>query len=323
MTPLVTTFAGDSARGEGLFSASSANPIATKIIVGNNSAQNVKQVPLSSFTITGTVATGANTYPNQCAVDPSLTFVYVIGSTSLFKINMTTFTLTSTLALAGTLQSIVIDKAGAYAYVSSSSNNIYKIDLNTFTSVATFAQTLPGYLALDPSNTYLYCSSFVNNYVRKITVSTFASAGTVSIVSATGMAINAAGTLMYVINQNNNILATVTLSSFTVTANTAIPTSQAQTCIIDPTGNYLYITDYGAGNVVRCLVSNIASNTTLGGFSSPNSIAIDPSGLFAYIANAGFNNINKISLSTFTISSSLTGFSFPTGLCIGYTNYNS
>jgi 6-phosphogluconolactonase (cycloisomerase 2 family) len=78
------------------------------------------------------------------------------------------------------------------------------------------------------------------------------------------------------------------------------PSSQAS----DPSGNFLYVTDFGANQVLSFAVSSgglsLVSTTPSG--SQPSAIVVDTTGKYAYVANSQDSNVSAYSLSNGTLA---------------------
>lgn len=208
---------------------------------------------------------------------------------------------------------IVVDATGTYAYVCDYTNHqILKITLATGASavfsgtgaaggldgaynVATYNH--PYDICLNPAGTYLYCADKDGDIIRRITVAD----GTVlTIAGSYGIA----GTTDH---------ATGTSARFTN------PTG----ICIDPSGTYLYVTDYGAHTIRRVATASTYGVTTIAGtagatgsadgvgtlasFNQPHHICIDATGVYLYVADRTNYKIRRINVSSLVVKTLLGG----------------
>jgi len=332
--PLVTTFAGDSARGEGLFSASSGAP-KNKFVYVTNSGY-VFKVSTASFTIVSTLSVGSlDTSP--MVIDPAGLYGYIIESgTYVTKIDLTTFTVVGSITQANLGgNTAVIDPSGSFLYVGN--NNIgviYKFNLTTFTYVSSLSGFL-GYFAefcIDASGTYLYAITTSAVGIYKINLSTF----TITTSSAfigygsfyAGLCIDNSNNLYIGSNYNSGSILKFASSNLNTPTTTSgglpgIPTN----VILDNTQSNLYATDQTNSTVSKLPVS-LASSSGIT-ITSAFGITCDSLGTYAYATgatgSAATSTIKRITISTFTVSGSIPGTSIgmnaPYGITMDfYTN---
>jgi len=238
--------------------------------------------------INGTGITGTPEFFNSVAVDPSGKFAYAAdggwfpagssfvgdSSVSMYTINSTTGALTSIgMIAAGTgPDSVAVDPAGKFAYVTNSASNdvsMYTINSTTgaLTSIGMIAAgTGPDSVAVDPAGKFTYVTNFNSNDVSMYTID-----GTTGALTSIG----------------------------TIAAGTG-PFSIA----VDPTGKFAYVTNSGSNDVsmytINATTGALTSIGTIPAGSTPTSIAIHPSGKFAYVTNSASNNISMYSIDTTT-----------------------
>ncbi len=250
--------------------------------------------------INGTGVNGTPEFFNSVVVDPSGKFAYAAdggpfppffgisggsSSVSMYTINSTTGALTSIgMIAAGTgPDSVAVDPAGRFAYVTNFSSNdvsMYTIDATTgaLASIGTIAAgTGPVSVAVDPAGKFAYVTNFGSNNVSMYTVDATTGALTFigSIAAGTNpfsVAVDPAGKFAYVANWTGSN-ADGSVSMYTIDATTGVLT---------PTG-------------------------TIATELSPTSIAIHPSGKFAYVTNSGSNSVSMYSIDTATGTLTLIG----------------
>ena len=248
--------------------------------------------------ISGTGINGTPEFFNSVALDPSGKFAYAAdggafppgsvggsSSVSMYTINGTTGALTSMgMIAAGTgPDSVAVDPAGKFAYVTNSNSNdvsMYTIDATTgaLASIGTIAAgTAPVSVAVDPAGKFAYVTNSGSNDVS-----------------------------MYTIDATTGAL----ISTGSIAAGTD-PVSVA----VDPTGKFAYVANL-TGHDTDGSVSMYTIDATTGGLTpigtiatelSPTSIAIHPSGKFAYVTNSGSNSVSMYSIDRATGTLTLIG----------------
>jgi DNA-binding beta-propeller fold protein YncE len=245
----------------------------------------------------GLIGTGVNGTPdffNSTTFDPSGKFAYAAeggafpaggfgssSSVSMFTVNSTTGALTSIgmIAAGAGPDSVAVDPAGKFAYVSNFASNdvsMYTIDATTgaLASNGTIAAgTGPVSVVVDPSGKFAYAANFNSNNVSMYTVDAttgaLASAGTIAAgAGPVSVAVDSSGKFAYVVNLTSN-----DVSMYTINATTGALTS---------TG-------------------------TIAAGQSPTSIAVHPSGKFAYVTNSGSNDVSMYSIDAATGALTLIG----------------
>ena len=317
MTPLVTTFAGDSARGEGLFSSAGFIRPAVAMYTANQGNNSISKINLTSFTSTNTLALGAGVGPQWIAIDPIGQFGYVACpyNNTLKRIDLTTFTVSATLSMPASSYpvSAVVDPTNTSIYTANQTNaTVSKISVASFTVVSSL--TLSGTVStitINPAGTLLYVGYGTGPYLQTITVSTFA--------TATAYTYGASGTVNQIaISPNNDYLygAYGNASSQSGYTRFNIGTSTYSGfaggfgdydygVAIDPAGTYAFITRNSISDLKRYPIAGGAATTTslpqLGG-----AICIDTTGTNGYLYYTNFNQIQKFTCSTLALSTTLT-----------------
>jgi YVTN family beta-propeller protein len=245
----------------------------------------------------GIVNTGVNGIPglyNSVALDPSGKFAYAPDggafpegsfggspSVSMFGVDSTTGALTSIgVIAAGTgPDSVTVDPAGKFAYVTNLSSNdvsIYTIDVTTgaLASTGTIATgTAPLSIVVDPEGKFAYVANSGSNDVS-----------------------------MYTINATTGALASI--------GTIAVGTGP-DFVVVDPSGKFAYVTNFGSNDVsmytIDVTTGALTPTGTIAAGQSPTSIAIHPSGKFAYVTNSASNNISMFSIDTATGALTLFG----------------
>src|SRR5208282_848088 len=251
----------------------------------------------------GIVGTGINGTPeffNSMTFDPSGKFAYAAeggafpaggfgssSSVSMFTVNSTTGALTSigTIAAGAGPDSVAVDPAGKFAYVTNFGSNdvsMYTIDATTgaLASIGTgtiAAGTSPDSVAVDPAGKFAYVTNFNSNDVSMYTID--ATTGTLASIGSI-----AAGT-----------------SPFSVA--------------VDPAGKFAYVANWTGSNsdgsvsmyTIDATTGALTSTGTIATELSHTSIAIHPSGKFAYVTNSGSNSVSMYSIDSATGTLTLIG----------------
>ena len=252
--------------------------------------------------INGTGINGTPGFFNSMAFDPSGKFAYAAdggafpassfggsSSVSMYTRDSTTGALTSIgiIAAGANPDSVAVDPAGKFAYVTNfNSNDISMYTINattgTLTSIGTIAAgSLPNSVVVDPSGKFAYVANWT----------AYETEGSVS---------------MYTIDSTTGALTSIGI----IAAGTS-PISMA----VDPAGKFAYVANF-TGNQTEGSVSMYTINATTGDLTpigtiateqSPTSIAIHPSGKFAYVTNSGSNDVSMYSIDDSTGTLSLIG----------------
>jgi DNA-binding beta-propeller fold protein YncE len=334
--PLVTTFAGDSARGEGLFSASSGAPKNKFVYV--NSTNYLYKVNTTTFTVTSTINSIYRS-SGYCPmlIDPAGLFGYLIGGPdTITKIDLTTFAISATLTTSGLGGNTgVIDPSGTYLYVgnNNSAGVIYKYNLATFTYVG----SLTGFggdisnMCIDSSGTYLYATTNGVVGLYKVNLSTF------TITTSSGNLGYGAFYYGLCIDNSNNIYVGTSNSSVikfssgnVATVSTSINVNGPPiNVILDSTQSNLLACDQSNSLIYKIPVSLGAGYSNNSYVTSAFGVTCDSLGTYAYVTgatgSASTSTINRITLSTFTgngsINGAAIGMSSPYGITMDfYTN---
>jgi 6-phosphogluconolactonase (cycloisomerase 2 family) len=232
--------------------------------------------------------------PLQSIVDPTGRFLYIANSNTNNVTGLQINTVDGSLSCLGspapappctpftdgTLNfpvGVAEDGLGKFVYVTDAGGDdlVHGFSVNADGSLTQLAPTssfatgsLPGFPAIEPTNTYLYVPNSGSNTI-------------------TGFKINANGSLSEV---------TAAGSPFTVGSATSSPTM----VVVHPSGKFLYVTASGDNKVYGFSI-NAATGalTALAGTGSslptgnlPNGLAMDPGGLFVIAANLGDNTLN-------------------------------
>ena len=192
-------------------------------------------------------------------------------------------------------------------------------------------------IAIDPSNTWMYVTSYTYSTITKILVAnpnTSTANWAQGLNGPFGIAIDSTNTWMYVGNLASNSITKISVAN--PNTYTEFWASDLQgingPCgiAIDSTDTWMYVVNYGNDSISKISVAdpntytaNWASSTQ--GINTPYGIAIDSRNIWMYVANNGNSTISKISVAnpnTYTANwaSSTQGINNPFGIAIDSTN---
>ena len=223
------------------------------------------------------------------------------------------------------LASVVIDPAGAYAYVGDweEVGHVYKVALTTFTHVGTLTlpagEERPVAAVMDPSGAYAYFGTFNTlpaSRVIKVDLATFTRVDSLALEENNRhircAAIDPAGAYAYFGTLYHGV-AKIDLGIFTRTATLALGVDEYNlyTALIDPAGDYAYfgtLTDPGiVVKVDLATFTRTAALTLDPGENGLRSAVMDPSGAYAYFGTSTEPGIVvQVDLAAFTRTAALT-----------------
>jgi 6-phosphogluconolactonase len=229
-------------------------------------------------------------------------------------------------------QSCVLHPSGKYLYVANAGqneNDISQFDIasngtltepNSRVSVAPNASD-PILLAIDPAGSYLYVANALSN-----NISVFAIDGTsgnltevpnspfFTGLNVLNMQLTPSGNFLY-ISASGGISGTSngSIAYFGVNAgqltNLGFTSSDGPNpygLTIDPTGSFLYTSNYSSNSISIFAIGSSGSLTKVSGspiadgYTAPKSVILDPSGANLYVANQGSGNVAAYSITSTT-----------------------
>ena len=250
--------------------------------------------------------------PAGVTIDPTNKFLYVTNSStnkvSGYTINATTGILTAMAGspyTAGTGATFAVtDPTGKFLYVANpTANTISGYSINSTTGVLTalagFPKTTgtgPQWLAFHPSGSFLYVDNYGGNQIAAYTVNSTTGdltlAGNVTSSYPQSVVVSqGAGDYLYLANGRPSSTSPNTVTAFainptagTLTSVTASPAGPYSTgastrpdcVVIDPTGKYLYTSNYGT-NTVTGFVVNSTNGTLTSVSGGPFAVSTRPS----------------------------------------------
>jgi hypothetical protein len=351
MTPLATTFAGDSVRAEGLFSASSGPPVYLDMYVGNGNL--ITSINLATKTNLGTVSNTGSTYISVCSlcVDYQNKNVYAIGygpSGYTYVVGTSTGSLSGNygtpvqVSTGSAYWAMAINNAGTLAYVPY--GNGYYIQTLNLPSLTATGTTLslgffPQAFTADNVNQYVYVTGGYGS-ISRVTTS-LSSISTLTISGASGSSgafcIDSTNTYGYVAC-GNGVIYQINLSTFTYTGKSYNSFySNVTSLLVDSTGTHLYcystrglspyygyITQYtisGSSSYTNYAYTGTQSTNDAGQNAIQHSMVFDPSGNYLYYTICGSEAVGILTISSFATATWVSGFSGQTqAISIGYNN---
>jgi 6-phosphogluconolactonase (cycloisomerase 2 family) len=312
-------------QGQFLYVASDTSNTILGFTIGSNGALTSMPAPFA----------GGDLYVYAVAVDPTAQYVYAINlnsnDISLYASDATTGLLTLQAATAATTglgpTLIAIDPLGQFLYVTNgNAATVSAYTINAATGALTSVGPAypvgngPQSVAIDPIGQYLYVANQTDS-----TISAFAiGAGGVLTPINGGVAYPAAGSapssiavdpskqLLYVAD-NDGTLSIYAIDAangeLTATPSTGFVNAGARpgpfNATIDPTGSFLYVTDYTDDQVYGYTINADGSlNTTIGSpyatGTGPLFASMDPSGQFLYVSDNGDGTIAEFMIAADT-----------------------
>jgi 6-phosphogluconolactonase len=236
---------------------------------------------------------------------------------------------------------VVVDPSGKYVYVANwGSNNISQFtiggdgSLSPIASAATVAAgEEPKFIAVDASDEYVYVVNQGSADISQYTINSDGSLipmvpATVAALNPLSIAIDPSTSYAYVGSKSNVSQYAIGPSGALSPLTSAIVTSGgvSYSLLVDPTGNYVYVTNEYTGDLTQYGVGISGALTPLapatvndgGGQSEPYSIALDPFGKYAYVTNWSLNDIGQ-----YALESGGTLMALATATVLAGTNPNS
>jgi hypothetical protein len=345
--PLVTTFAGDSVRAEGMF-VSTGGSAYQNLYVWTSSGGYI--ISLATFSVIGTnnYATGGS-LAYAFEVDKANANVYTFGYGPTGYGYLQQYPTTSTwspvarqeVSLSSSYFAFALNPAGTLAYVPNSNGyGIASVSVPSLSATGTNL-TLPSFVNTfycDNLNQYVYVTNTANTVQRVAT--SLGSYSTLTISAASGyytlsFVADSTNTYGYV-GCSNGVIYQINMSTFALTGKTFSPGgyNNVQGLLIDKTNTYLYAwTAQGGGSsqyseIIQINISTgsatasyypAAGSTSAGaGQGSQSLMALDPNGLYIYAIQYNSLNITRITIAGGAQTTLSLGGNSPFALGIGY-----
>jgi YVTN family beta-propeller protein len=310
--------------------AHAADPL---LYVPDTNADTVSVVDTSDNAITATVP--LSTGPEYTAVTPDGSQVFVTSIFSVSVISTSSDTVTATIPLddyasasSGYARQVVVDPAGAFAYVVTQAGYVVQISTatDTVTGAVYLGNTSPRAIAIANDGATLYVSGLSSTLsvvdTASLTVRSVINTGE---LQSFAIAVTPDGSQVYVAYNHGkpvtkSDVAVISTATDQVTAR--VPISPIQDSLegiaAAPDGASVYVT---VGDQQEVAVISTATNTvtaTIPGLASPVSIALNGAGTTAWVSqlNAGDGSVAVIDTASNTIIGTIPGFQFPFGLSV-------
>lgn len=294
----------------------------------------------------------ADLNPTGIALDPTGQYAYVAN---LQSADITEFTVgagavltfvanynTSVTATTGAqTYSVAVDPQGGFAFAGSGNQLAHGV-VDAFSVTAGVLSEIspstsgnnPLALAIDPAGKFVFAT---NKYDNDIAVFSIGNTGALTSVSSqpyntgtgpVGVAVDPQAPYVYVANSGGG---TVSAFSYDTTSGALNElTSQGSPyaagsgansgptgATVDPTGRFLYVTNYNDGTVEAFSIAGLSGKLTAVGApvsagAGPSDVKVDPSGHYAYVANFLSNTISVYTIDATTGALSAAG-SMPAG----------
>jgi YVTN family beta-propeller protein len=275
-----------------LFAAPTAvaiTPDGTRALVGNDTANYVSVITMSSLTVTSTINLGTGTTGGKAiAITPD-------GTTALVT-NKTLNTVTPITGLSGTPVvgtpvslgtgagpfNIVITPDGATAYIANTTSGTlvpFTVATRTLGTAinlqATTACTEPRGLAITPNGATLYVTCQSSARVKPVNLSTKAVGAAITVgATAVGIAITPDGASAYV--TTNGALTRIIVASNTPNTYTDAAFGVTHNAAVTPDGASVIFPKYASPGAVFNLNVAAGTTTTTAGANNPYHVAITP-----------------------------------------------
>jgi len=290
-----------------------------------------------------TAATGspfaADGNPAGVALDPTGQYLYVANLTTADITEFTvgagavlTFVANYDTSVFGTTNaktfSVAVDPLGGFAFAGSGNSlangvvDAFSVTAGALTEVSpTTSGNNPLALALDPSGKFVFATNKYDNDMRVFSIGNTGALTSVSTQpyatgnNPVGVAVDPAAAYVYVANNGDGTVSafgydtgTGALNELTSQGSPYVVGSGATSgptgATVDPTGRFLYVTNYTDGTVQAFSIASLTGKLTAVGSpvttgAGPSDVKVDPSGHFAYVANFLSNT-----LSIYTIDAS-------------------
>ena len=297
----------------------------------NSGSGNLTAVAGSPFT--------ADAQPTAIALDSTGQYAYVANlqsaDVSEFTVGaggvlnfVANYTTTDTGTSGANTFSVAVYPLGAYAFAGSGNNpatglvDSFSITAGALTEVApTTTGNNPLALAVDPSGNFVFAT---NKYDNNISVLKIGAGGVLTSVSSVpyatgnnpvGVAISPSAGFVYVANSGDGTVsgfaydptsgALSQLTSLGSPYGVGSGAGSGPTGIaVDPTGRFLYVTDYNDGSIAAFRIASSGQLSLIGSpvatGTGPNDVKVDPSGHFAYVANFLGNTVSVFTINPTT-----------------------
>ena len=276
-------------------------PDGSRAYVTNSSSNSVSVIDTATWTVAATISVSGN--PTGIAASATRVVVNTTNATGhpITIIDPVTNTVTSTISLSAILsdEGIAIKADGSVAWVVVGTK-LARVDLNTNNVVySTDAVMNYTHLAIDPSSTYGFVTSYNSHTISRFDISNLAFVPSVPASSSAviGLDYSPNGSTLYVADCGGASVLVYDVASLTLTASISVP-GCPYGIDVDPTGSNVFVSRLSGGkvSVIDTSTNTVTEEISVG--AQPKWLAVSPSGDALYVANYSSNSISVIDLTS-------------------------
>jgi len=232
---------------------------------------------------------------------------------------------------AGSMTTVVMDTAGAFAYFThylDKSGKITQLNLATSTTnVLTTSTARPDCGVIDRNDAFMYIGfDTTPGKIEKINLTTFTSAGTIvpSIARVRGAVIDNQSSFAYFSSFSTGAVSKINLATFTESGTCGIATTINKAIAIDSTSSNLYLASWSGNNFTRIQLSTFTVTGTATTLYTAWNMSIDrDNGTCFYGDNASVARIQAMNLPTLTSAGTIVTTQTTPSLSHGFAIDNS
>jgi len=293
--------------------------------------------PLSPSTVASGLS--ARSGPDSVITDPTGQYVYVANTDSTVSqytigtggalTPMTPATIGAGVDTCsfGTASAVTIDPTGRYVYVVNGGGTLSQYTIGgsgalTAMSPATVAAgKCPVSITVDRTGHYVYVANVGDNSISQYMIGmggaltpispALVATGPVERINFfTGITADPIGPYIYMSNSFDSVQGNTgnTISQYAIGVSGALVplspatvSSNSSSIAVDPTGKYLFASDFNSNGVLWYSIGadgtlSTAANDGVTTGTYPASVAVDPTGQYVYVANYGTNNVSQYAI---------------------------
>mgnify|MGYP000561856745 CR=1 FL=1 len=278
-------------------------------------------VPASAESVSSTlnVSTG-NSRGIAISNDGAFAYVTTEIDNALIKVDLTTFTVVSSIPVGNEPYGVTLTSDGNYALVANfSSSTISKVKLSDESITTISLAGNPQNIAIDSTDSFAYVSLFYQNKIAKINLSTNSVTAQLTVGQGPrGIAIDPSGTYLFTANDGSGTSSKVSLSNFSLASNIRVG-NNPYGATIDSLGNFAYISNLNSRTISKINISTSTVVATIAVLGTPWATAMVPGTNFAYVSDSNGTSVYKLNLSTNQVISTVQIGNNPRGLVVNPT----
>jgi len=257
------------------------------VISYNNST--LLKYSTTTYQLLATVNIGGSAFDMALSPDGSKIYVALNAVSKIAVVSTSTATKTKDITTTGANYGVAFSPDGTEAYITTGSS-VSKI--NTSNDSISQTTSISGASNLNdiktsPDGRYIFLASNATQKVIKILADDFSVVATSPTIPTKYLAISPDGTIGYSFPYTgSNVIkfATSNLSILSTISGFSRPSQSGFT----PDGNYIYVANSGAQNIIRLKVSDDTKETVITGLAgTPWHSTVDPSGNYLFIGSSG------------------------------------